>query len=378
MNSSTLSYPDNNMGNRKLNYAAGDDLMLYATPKESLEASKKELAERERWKRATEEKERLKRLAEEQERSKKLAEEQERLKRLAEEQEWIRRNQRAQHFPPPQHGYQDDRIRYGATHANRIVSAPPAMIPQHSTGNLNGYNGRPHSGGVISPMHKKTRPPPIPIRSDGGPPSIIPGNRSHSSSPVKLASPPLPKESATQRDINIAKQLFHNHDIKRKGRLTAEELQNLLRNDDNSRFCISSIDSIIDFFGQARFGTINENEFISLYQKIKHWRKIYVDNDINHSLTIDSNEYHNCLQELKYLIPLEISEKLFDQYAEFNINSNLNSKELKFDKFVESLIWLMKLTKMFRKFDINHEGIANISYKDFIDTTMYLGRFLPH
>lgn len=343
---------------RKLKYAAGDDLMLYATPKESLEASKKDLEEKERWKRATEEKERL--------------------KKLAEEQEWIRRNQRVQQFPVSQNRYQDDRIRHGASHGNRIVSAPPAMIPQYSTGSPNGYNARPHSSGIISPMHKKTRPPPIPTRSDGGPQSITTGNRSHSTSPVKLASPPLSKESATQRDINIAKQLFHNHDIKRKGRLTAEELQNLLRNDDNSRFCISSIDSIIDFFGQARFGTINENEFISLYQKIKYWRKIYVDNDINHSLTIDSNEYHNCLQELKYLIPLENSEKLFDQYAEFNINSNLNSKELKFDKFVESLIWLMKLTKMFRKFDSNHEGIANISYKDFIDTTMYLGRFLPH
>ncbi|CAL9732145.1 peflin [Monosporozyma unispora] len=353
---------------RKLKYAAGDDLMLYATPKESLEASKKELEEKERWKR--------------------VCEEQERLMKLSQEQEWLRRNQRGQRFSPPptsqqqqqQQNGQADRIRYGNGHGNRIVSAPPAMVPQHVNNvNVNGYNTRSHtSGGTISPTHKKNRPPPIPVRSDGTP--IIPNNRSHSSSPVKLVpnSSSSFKDTSAQRDINIAKQLFHNHDIKRKDRLTAEELQNLLQNDDNSRFCISSIDSIIDFFGQTRFGTINENEFISLYQKIKHWRKIYVDNDINHSFTININEYHNCLQELKYLIPLEISEKLFDQYAEFNINSNLNSKELKFDKFVESLIWLMKLTKMFRKFDSNHKGIANISYKDFIDTTMYLGRFLPH
>lgn len=345
---------------RKLKYAAGDDLMLYATPKESLEASKKESEEKERWKR--------------------VAEEQERLKRLADEQQWLQRGQ--------QPGYQNDRIRFDKPYMNtnnnnnsnsRIVSAPPAMSPQYN--NNSSINMRPHSTGIISPTQKKNRPPPVPVRKDG----YVPNNRSHSSSPVKRSSPgvsshssPVAKESLAQRDINVAKQLFHNHDIKKRNRLTGEELQNLLQNDDNSRFCISSIDSIIDFFGQARFGTVNEMEFISLYQKIKYWRKIYVDNDINHSLTINLNEYHNCLQELKYLIPLEISERLFDQFAEFNINTNVNNKELKFDKFVESLIWLMKLTKMFRKFDLNHEGVANIAYKDFIDTTLYLGRFLPH
>lgn len=351
---------------RKLKYAAGDDLHLYATPKESLEASRKETEEEERWKQ--------------------LIEEQERLKKLAEGQNWVRRNQ--------YNSYQDLNVRYSG---NRVVSAPASVIPEqlNHNQNKNSYNTSGNFGPVLSSRHKKTRPPPIPIRKGNGPTfllspqhtvfnnnantrSSVDGNGSRSSSPNKLVSPSS-KESPAERDIKIAKQLFHNHDIKRKGRLTAEELQNLLQNDDSSRFCISSIDSIIEYFGQSRFGTINETEFISLYQKIKYWRKIYVDNDINHSLSINVTEYYNCLQELKYLIPFEISEKLFNQYAEFNINkTNSNSKELKFDKFVESLIWLMKLTKIFRKYDVKHDGVANIAYKDFIETTIYLGRFLSH
>ena len=364
---------------KKLNYAAGDDLYLYATPKESLEASRKESEEEKRWKR--------------------VVEEQERLKKLAEEQDRVRRNQ----F----NSYQDPNVRYNG---NRIVPVPASVVQQQlnnnnkfnynnnasNNNNNRNYNGVgriennqpiPPGGTIFSPRHKKTRPPPIPVQKDNrssfssSPQRNVYNNsvtitnndkssRSHSSSPS-------PKESSTERDIKIAKQLFLNHDIKRKGRLTAEELRNLLQNDDNSKFCISSIDSIIEFFGQSRFGTINETEFISLYQKIKYWRKIYVDNDINHSLSINVTEYYNCLQELKYLIPFEVSEKLFNQYAEFNINkTNLNSKELKFDKFVESLIWLMKLTKTFRKYDINHDGMANIAYKDFIEATIYLGRFL--
>ncbi|SJM83662.1 related to Peflin [Zygosaccharomyces bailii] len=179
------------------------------------------------------------------------------------------------------------------------------------------------------------------------------------------------------KNIQIATQLFYNHDVKNKGRLTAEELQKLLQNDDCTHFCISAIDSLINLFGATRFGTINQSEFVSLYKRVKYWRKVYVDNDINGSYTISVSEYHNSLQELGYLIPFEVSERIFDQYAEF-INHNFNGKELKFDKFVESLVWLMRLTKCFRKFDENQEGTATIHYKDFIDATLYLGRFLPH
>lgn len=178
-------------------------------------------------------------------------------------------------------------------------------------------------------------------------------------------------------DVQIATQLFHNHDIRNNGRLTAEELQNLLQNDDNTHFCISSVDALINLFGASRFGTVNLNEFISLYKRVKKWRKVYVDNDINRSFTISVSEFHNCLQELGYLVPFNVSEKLFDQYSEF-IDPNKNGKELKFDKFVETLVWLMRLTKVFRKYDDNQEGVATIHYKDFIDVALYLGRFLPH
>ena len=107
------------------------------------------------------------------------------------------------------------------------------------------------------------------------------------------------------------------------------------------------------------------------------WRKVYVDNDINGSHTLSLNEFHNSLLELGYVIPVEVTEKLFDQYAEFNAHLNLNAKELKFDRFVESLVWLLQLTKNFRKYDLEQEGIATIQYKDFIEITLLLGRLLP-
>lgn len=225
----------------------------------------------------------------------------------------------------------------------------------------------------------RVRPPSIPSQ----PPSrVTPPPQRIVSSPATMGSPSTAgsrnssEAAEDSRDLQIATQLFSNHDYKNKGRLTAEELQNLLQNDDNTHFCVSAVDALINLFGASRFGTINQGEFVSLYKRVKNWRKVYVDNDINGSFTISVSEFHNSLQELGYLVPFEVSERLFDQYAEF-INQSVNGKELKFDKFVEALVWLMRLTKCFRKYDLNQEGIATIQYKDFIDQTLYLGRFLP-
>lgn len=226
----------------------------------------------------------------------------------------------------------------------------------------------------------RVKPPPMNAASATPPmasTSRLPNSPPVGSTPSSSGSRSSTDMMEENKNIQIATQLFYNHDVRQKGRLTAEELQNLLQNDDSSHFCISAVDALINLFGATRFGTINQTEFVSLYKRVKYWRKVYVDNDINGSYTISVMEYHNSLQELGYLIPFEVSEHLFDQYAEF-ISTTVNGKELKFDKFVESLVWLMRLTKSFRKYDMNQEGIATIHYKDFIDVLLYLGRFLPH
>lgn len=269
---------------------------------------------------------------------------------------------------------------YGSNNSSTSsVGVPPSQpqIParsQYSYLPSHGDSPRTHPATL-----NRVKPPPMVASST---PPIAPAARLPNSPP--LVSTPSSGGSRNSGDmmeetknIQVATQLFHNHDIRQKGRLTAEELRNLLQNDDSTHFCISAVDALINLFGATRFGTINQAEFISLYKRVKYWRKVYVDNDINGSYTISLMEYHNSLQELGYLIPFEVSENIFDQYAEF-ISSTVNGKELKFDKFVESLVWLMRLTKCFRKYDTNQEGIATIHYKDFIDTVLYLGRFLPH
>ncbi|KAM3163825.1 PEF1-like protein [Lachancea thermotolerans] len=331
---------------RRLNYAGGDNLPLYATPEEAMRAG------------------------------------QQREQREQREQEERRRRQKRQEqrLPPPRNG--------------RVGSAPPA-VPQHYMGPAPGAVPVSRYAPIpAAPVVRVPRSRPAPAPAAASMPAAMPvaaaAPLAYSPSPPQPAPAPVPMsapttarnslESDTQqsfKDTQIATQLFQNHDVKQRGRLTAAELQNLLQNDDNSHFCISSVDALINLFGASRFGTVSLTEFISLYRRVKKWRKVYVDNDINGSFTISASEFHNSLQELGYLVPFDVSENLFDQYAEF-IDPGKNGKELKFDRFVETLVWLMRLTKVFRKFDTNQEGVATVQYKDFIDATLYLGRFLPH
>ncbi|SMN18671.1 similar to Saccharomyces cerevisiae YGR058W PEF1 Penta-EF-hand protein required for polar bud growth and cell wall abscission [Maudiozyma saulgeensis] len=366
---------------KKLKYTAGDDLQLYATPKQALEANRRMLEEE--------------KLQRQQKYEMKLSHEARmdgatRISSAPSSYIDYNKQNNSNHSLPgsriPSNHHQQQHYHTQQMQMHRVL--PQSQRPANM--NDGTYIHASKMGIIPSTNHSvNSRPiPNVPI-------PILPavsrgaGERSSSSSPHRRMSPGRREESHgsinqkqqqsnEERDISVATQLFYNHDVKKRERLTAEELQNLLQNDDSTRFSISAIDSLINLFGAARFGTVNLNEFVSLYKRVKAWRKVYVDNDINGSFTLSLEEYQNSLKELGYMIPFEVGEKLFDQYAEFNIKQNSNSKELKFDKFVESLIWLLQLTKQFRKYDSKQEGVATIQYKDFIETTLFLGRHLPH
>lgn len=345
---------------RKLKYAAGDDLQLYATPREAMK-QQEEIRLQEA------------RIKELQSRQKNLEH------RVVSAPVTTQQNPQAQYMTTSHYAHasastnQLPKQRPVIANAtppmggNAVLNKQPVMIP----GGIASGRPAPPEFGTGSPVMQK-------VMRNTPPPAVPPHVSSYSSSSSPRNGIMRTKEISPEdaRDMHIANTLFNNHDIKAKGRLTAGELQNLLQNDDSTHFRNSATEALINTFGLSRLGTVNQMEFGTLYKRVKIWRKIYVDNDINGSYTLTVAEFHNSLQELKYLVPYDVSEKIFDQYAEFMGNSS-NVKELKFDRFVEALIWLMRLTKVFRKYDANHDGIATVHYKDFIESTLYLGRFLP-
>lgn len=346
------------LGKKKVNYEMGDDLVLYDTPEEAFEKSKR-------------------RMEEEELRNYMLQNMKEQKQKMKE----LQKKTHEQNITPNSSA--------NSSLNNLRIQTPPQNV------HYSQFNGSSHSfeskGGHHSslssnstPQHRgRVPPPPIPTSNQGNAnPPYLAFNQSTTTSPQRSQNTNpdnSPKKLSQQdmKDIKTATQLFIQHDTKKRGQLSSDDLQKILQNDDKTAFCESATETLIDMFGVTRFGTVNKDEFIAMYRKIKYWRRIYVDNDINGSQTLSNKEYHNSILELGYILPIETTMKLFERYARF-LDPSSNERALRFDRFIESLSWLVRLTKVFKKYDPNAEGIATIHYKDFIDSTLYLGKCLPH
>ena len=295
-----------------------------------------------------------------------------------------------QQQPPPQkqmYNYQPEQQQFSQSYQQQQqpIAIQPNYIAQDlsfnsigsggTSGNMNHYNNNDNFN------HSNPLQPPMPYQnsslSSPSSSSTLSNNMLKNLSINSQQAPLLSSNSnnSFQPDDpkEVATQLFHKYDVSKSGRLTAHELQQVLQNDDFSKFKISSIDSIINLFGVSRFNSLNLNEFIYMYHKLSKWRDVYIKNDTNGSHTLTTLEFTESVKSMGYKIPIEVVENLFDQFSEFVGGS----KCLKFDRFVESVIWLIRLTKVFRQFDIENNGVGIVEYKDFIDISLYLGKFLP-
>ncbi|CCH58617.1 hypothetical protein TBLA_0A08280 [Henningerozyma blattae CBS 6284] len=362
------------MGRKRVTYSAGDNLELYQTPEEIVQESEKKKEEEE-----------LRRFMQHNMKSPHGSN-----SSLGTQNPTTLRDDNYSHASPSTQSSMNSPHHHHHNHHHSHHQMPTQnhKIPNDLSHNVK--NTKSQSPPPVTFPQQRSRVPPPPI---GIPPSIPSASRKPVAS---VASTPAihnntnsrhqemssigqnrdAKSTKDAKDTNFAVQLFITHDTRKRGQLTADDLQNILQNDDSSQFCQSTTEALVDLFGVSRFGVVIQEEFVSLYKKVKYWRKIYVDNDINGSHTITMGEFHNSLLEMGYVLPSEVSEKLFDRYARF-VNHESDLRAMKFDRFVESLLWLTRLTKVFRKYDANQEGIATIHYKDFIDCTLLLGRFLP-
>lgn len=401
---------------KKVNYAAGDNLPLYATPEQSLEYGKQ-------WEEGKLEEQRRQRLSQnlmmqrqqQQQRKEKLANMPESKSFPAQgspgsgnrhssgvsggQRRPVPSNLMPNNFP--QQNYQQPPVtrplpvvpaqqQSQQQPQQQLQYAPqyaPQYLPQQQMQQISNVHGQQPSPMaqqhyVSKPQHQKQHRAQQPGTPTSGISQASPSGVSFSSAHARLGVVPGSSNRSSSSSLNGDKQdvkeaasvLFHKYDLTKSGRLGANELQRLLQNDDTTPFSYSSVDSIINLFGVSRSGTLNLNEFIYMYHKIKTWRDVYEQTDANRSHTLTSLEFSEAVQKMGYKVPIEVVENLFDQFAEYDNGI----KCLKFGKFVESTVWLIRLTKVFRKFDEKSNGVAVIDYKDFIDVSLYLGKFLPH
>lgn len=162
-----------------------------------------------------------------------------------------------------------------------------------------------------------------------------------------------------QIDPNVV-AWFHSVDADRSGRISGLELQQALTNNDWSRFKLETCYQMIAMFDRDYSGTIDVNEFNSLWNYINQWRQVFAAYDQDRSGSISQNELHTAFSRMGFNIsPSFVATAVW----RYDINRR---QQLTFEDFISCCLLMQSLTNHFRQKDTAMRGSAQIAYDDFM------------
>ncbi|XP_064466609.1 programmed cell death protein 6-like [Ornithodoros turicata] len=167
-------------------------------------------------------------------------------------------------------------------------------------------------------------------------------------------------------DRNYLQGLFQNVDRDRSGAISATELQSALSNGTWKPFNPETVRMMIGMFDRDRSGTINFDEFASLWNYITEWLNCFRGFDRDGSGSIDRQELQQALNRFGYRLSEQTMTVLltkFDREGKGSIN---------FDDFIQCCVTLQTLTAAFRFHDTDQDGWIKISYEDFLQLVFSL------
>ncbi|KAI9189724.1 hypothetical protein H9P43_001157 [Blastocladiella emersonii ATCC 22665] len=157
---------------------------------------------------------------------------------------------------------------------------------------------------------------------------------------------------------------FNAVDVNRDGKISADELQQALALLGYTTFnpeCVRLMISLHDF---DQSGTIDLNEFLSLWRYVTDWHRLFAGFDQDGSGTIDCSELHQALIRFGFNLTPELIQLLVRKYDRYGTNT------MTFDSFIQCCVTLQGLTRSFRQFDTTGTGVIQISYHDFLKLVM--------
>lgn len=209
--------------------------------------------------------------------------------------------------------------------------------------------------------------------------------------PLQLQQPNgLPRQSTGEdaKDYEHIKQVFISFDADRSGLLSVRELARALYNADGTRFDSSTIQLMMKLFDSDNSQTLDFREFYFLTKYLRHWNTTFQRADANRSGTISLSEYSRALENFGYRMHFDSVNYIFNLFASqqpqqpqrtsgfgmggpppvpgMGNSGRFNPNHMKFDKFVESLIWILRLTGVFRKYDLQGNATATFGFEPFM------------
>jgi len=162
---------------------------------------------------------------------------------------------------------------------------------------------------------------------------------------------------------NLAKW-FSKVDRDRKGRLTAFQLQEALRNNNYSMFHLDVVRLMIKMFDRDNNNTIELHEFVQLWDFLGSWRTVFDRFDTDRSGNISPSELTLALQQLGYQFSQHFVPILMQKFDFHKTGS------LQFDGFVHSILMIRRLTAAFQPYDTYRNGQAHFTYEQFLATVI--------
>ncbi|XP_046381023.1 programmed cell death protein 6-like isoform X2 [Haliotis rufescens] len=161
-------------------------------------------------------------------------------------------------------------------------------------------------------------------------------------------------------DQNWLMSVFQRIDKDRSGSISGQELGVALSNGTWTPFNPETVRLMIGMFDRDNSGTINFQEFASLWKYVTDWQNCFRSYDRDNSGSIDKNELKTALTSFGYRLSdrfYEILVKKFDRQGRGTVA---------FDDFIQCCVVLQTLTGAFRGHDTDQDGWIRITYEQFL------------
>lgn len=185
----------------------------------------------------------------------------------------------------------------------------------------------------------------------GGPPGGY-GGPAYQGAPVQQPPP--------QQGPNL-QQIFVSVDRDRSGHISANELQSALSNGTWQPFNPETIRLMISMFDKDGNGTINFQEFGSLWNYINDWQKTFRFYDRDNSGSIDQNELQTAITSFGFRLSAKFYGLLMKKF------DRTGSRTITFDDFIQCCVLIQTLSAAFQRKDTNRNGWIQINYEEFME-----------
>ncbi|EDO46008.1 predicted protein [Nematostella vectensis] len=161
-------------------------------------------------------------------------------------------------------------------------------------------------------------------------------------------------------DRNWLYGIFTRIDADKNGAITGDELQKALSNGSWAPFNPETVRLFMGMFDRDNSGTIEFNEFYSLWQYVTDWQKAFRSYDTDNSGTIDIDELKTALRSFGFRLSDRIYSMLITKF------DRTGNGAIRFDDFIQCCVVLQILTNSFSHHDFARRGVITIQYEQFL------------